>query len=113
MEFLFGLHPVGERVVDGSGDDSGLEVAVTGAAGFSADAIDVFEQINGTLFAAAFGLVFLLLILIYRSPILLWIPLLAVAFAELASTMLWPRSRRSTIRSRASFIGSTSGMSDM
>jgi RND superfamily putative drug exporter len=67
-------------------DEGGeLQVAVTGAAGYAADSIEVFESINGTLFGAAFGLVFILLILIYRSPILLWIPLLAVGFAEIAT----------------------------
>ncbi len=63
----------------------GLQVKVTGGAGYSADAIKVFEGINGTLLLAAFALVFVLLILIYRSPIFLFIPLLAVAFAEVAS----------------------------
>src|SRR5215218_4784369 len=63
----------------------GLEGKVTGAAGFSADAIKVFEGINGTLLLAAGLLVFVLLILIYRSPFFFWIPLLCVAFAELAS----------------------------
>lgn len=62
-----------------------LQVAVGGAAGFGADAIEVFESINGTLFAAAFGLVFILLILIYRSPVLLWIPLISVGFAEIVT----------------------------
>ncbi len=61
----------------------GLEVAVTGGAGFSADAIEVFEGINSTLLFATAGLVFLLLVLIYRSPIFWLLPLLAVAFAEL------------------------------
>ena len=60
-------------------------MAVTGPAGYSADAIKVFEQINGSLVGAAFLLVFVLLIFIYRSPILLWFPLLAVAFAEIAT----------------------------
>ena len=55
------------------------------APGFSADAIKVFESINGTLLLAAGGLVFVLLILIYRSPFFFLIPLSAVAFAELAS----------------------------
>ncbi len=68
-----------------SGSDGGLDVAVTGAAGYSADSIKVFEGINGTLFAAAFSLVFILLLLIYRSPFLLWFPLLAVGFAEILS----------------------------
>ncbi len=60
----------------------GLEVAVTGGAGFSADAIKVFEGINSTLLYATAGLVFFLLILIYRSPIFWIIPLVAVFFAE-------------------------------
>ena len=63
----------------------GLEVKVTGSAGFSADAIKIFEGINGTLLFAAIGLVFFLLAVIYRSPIFLWIPLFTVIFAELAS----------------------------
>lgn len=71
-----------DRVSDPGG---GLEVKVTGGAGYSADAIKVFEGINGTLLLAATGLVFFLLILIYRSPIFLFIPLLAVMFAEVAS----------------------------
>ena len=63
----------------------GLEAKVTGSAGFSADAIKIFEGINGTLLFAAVGLVFFLLAVIYRSPIFLWIPLFTVIFAELAS----------------------------
>jgi putative drug exporter of the RND superfamily len=62
---------------------AGLEIDVTGAAGFSADAIEVFEGINSTLLLATAGLVFVLLVLIYRSPIFWILPLLAVAFAEL------------------------------
>ena len=72
------------RDIVGKGGD-GLEVRVTGPAGYSADAIKVFEQINGSLVGAAFLLVFVLLIFIYRSPILLWFPLLAVAFAEIVT----------------------------
>ena len=79
------LDPVNAVRDEVGGGDAGLEVAVTGPAGYSADAIKVYESINGTLFAAAFGLVFLLLILIYRSPFLLWLPLIAVGFAEIAS----------------------------
>ncbi len=68
-----------------SGSFDGLEVAVTGPAGYASDSIKVFESINGSLFAAAFGLVFILLILIYRSPFLLWLPLIAVGFAEIGA----------------------------
>jgi RND superfamily putative drug exporter len=69
-----------EQVSDPS---SGLEVKITGGAGYGADAIDVFESINGTLLLAALTLVIVLLILIYRSPIFLFIPLVAVVFAEM------------------------------
>jgi RND superfamily putative drug exporter len=63
----------------------GLEVKITGGAGFSADAIEVFEGINGTLLLAALSLVIFLLIVIYRSPMFFFIPLAAVVFAEILS----------------------------
>ena len=63
----------------------GLEVKITGGAGYGADAIEVFESIDGTLLLAAVSLVIILLILIYRSPIFLFIPLAAVMFAEVLS----------------------------
>jgi RND superfamily putative drug exporter len=71
-----------ERVSDPGG---GLAAKVTGGAGFSADAIKVFEGINGTLVMVAFLLVLVLLILIYRSPIFFLIPLFAVGMAEIAT----------------------------
>ncbi|MBA2631164.1 MAG: MMPL family transporter, partial [Thermoleophilaceae bacterium] len=63
----------------------GLDVKLTGGAGYAADAIEVFENINGTLLLAAALLVIILLILIYRSPIFFLIPLTAVMFAEILS----------------------------
>ena len=77
------LDPVDQLREIASDPGGGLQVKVTGPAGYAADAIKVFEGINGTLLAAAFSLVILLLILIYRSPIFWLIPLIAVAFAEL------------------------------
>ncbi len=68
-----------------SGDRGGLQVRVTGSAGYSADAIKVFESINGTLLLAAVILLLFLLALIYRSPVFIWIPLFAVGAAELTS----------------------------
>jgi RND superfamily putative drug exporter len=76
------IDDIRDRVSDPGG---GLEVKVTGPAGFAADAIKVFESINGTLLLAAVALVFVLLILIYRSPLFFWIPLAAVGFAEIAT----------------------------
>ena len=63
----------------------GLDVKLTGGAGYAADAIEVFENINGTLLLSAALLVVILLILIYRSPIFFLIPLVAVMFAEIMS----------------------------
>jgi RND superfamily putative drug exporter len=83
----------GERILDPvkywreqiGNPGGGLEVKVTGGAGFSADAIEVFEGINGTLLLAAVSLVIFLLIVIYRSPMFFFIPLAAVLFAETLS----------------------------
>jgi putative drug exporter of the RND superfamily len=77
------LDPVDEyrRLV--SGERDGLSVAVGGPGGISADAIKVFEGINGTLLLAAVSLVFVLLIAIYRSPLFWFFPLVAVGIAEL------------------------------
>jgi len=60
----------------------GRQVEVTGAAGFGADAIEVFGDINGRLLFAAGGLVLILLIIIYRSPIFWTIPFFTVVVAE-------------------------------
>jgi RND superfamily putative drug exporter len=76
---------VRERVSDPGG---GLEAKVTGPAGYAADQIKVFEGINGALLGAGLLLVLVLLALIYRSPVFLWIPLLAIIFAELATRSL-------------------------
>ncbi|HVF79295.1 MAG TPA: MMPL family transporter [Solirubrobacteraceae bacterium] len=73
---------VRQRVSDPGG---GLETKVTGPAGYAADQIKVFEGINGALLGAGLLLVLVLLALIYRSPVFLWIPLLAIIFAELAT----------------------------
>jgi putative drug exporter of the RND superfamily len=83
----------GDRILDPvkawrdeiSDPGGGLEVKITGGAGFSADAIEVFESIDSTLLLAALSLVIFLLILIYRSPFFFLIPLAAVVFAETLS----------------------------
>ncbi|HMI80698.1 MAG TPA: MMPL family transporter [Solirubrobacterales bacterium] len=83
----------GERIVDPvkfwrdqlPEEEGGLQAKITGGAGFSADAIEVFEGINGTLLLAAVSLVIFLLIAIYRSPMFFLIPLAAVLFAETLS----------------------------
>src|SRR5918994_2148845 len=64
---------------------TGLEAEVTGPAGFSADAVEVFNDINGTLLYATATLVLVLLIVIYRSPIFWMIPFFSVLLAEISS----------------------------
>jgi RND superfamily putative drug exporter len=64
---------------------AGLTAKVTGGGGFSADAIKVFGGIDGALLFSTLGLVFILLIIIYRSPIFWAIPLFTVVFAEAAT----------------------------
>ncbi len=88
-----GTNEAGEVLVDATDDikadiedvPDGLEAKVTGPAGFSADAIDVFEQIDGALLYATALLVLILLIIIYRSPIFWLIPFFCVILAEVTS----------------------------
>ncbi len=61
----------------------GLVVKVTGPAGISADAIEVFSGINTNLLLATVLLVFVLLLIIYRSPVFWVLPLIALGFAEI------------------------------
>jgi RND superfamily putative drug exporter len=80
------LDPVDDyRAIASARPPPGLQVKVSGPAGISADAIDVFTSINGTLVGAAFLLVVVLLILIYRSPVFWIFPIAAVAVAEIAT----------------------------
>ena len=55
---------VGETAVDG------LEAAVTGPAGFTADLAGAFAGIDGLLLVVAFSAVFVILVIVYRSPLL-------------------------------------------
>ena len=70
------------------GGRDGLRVAVTGPAATVADAERVFEQVDVRLYAGALALVMLLLVLVYRSPVFLWLPLAAVGAAELMTQSL-------------------------
>ncbi len=88
-----GTNEAGALLVDATDDikarleglPSGLEAEVSGPAGFSADAIEVFESINGSLLYATAALVLILLIIIYRSPVFWLIPFFAVILAEVTS----------------------------
>ena len=60
----------------------GLSMHVTGPGGYAADSIDAFAGIDSTLLYAALTVVVLILLLMYRSP-LLWILPVFAAFASL------------------------------
>ena len=77
--FEAGMDEIRDRV---SGERGGLTVKVTGAAGYGADAIKVFGNINGTLLGVTALVVLILLIIIYRSPIFWAIPFFTVLLAE-------------------------------
>jgi putative drug exporter of the RND superfamily len=75
-----------QSVRDRAGESgAGLQVKVTGAAGYSLDAIKVFGNINGSLLLVAALIVLVLLIAIYRSPIFWIIPFFTVLLAEAAA----------------------------
>ncbi|MCH0569218.1 MMPL family transporter [Streptomyces sp. MUM 136J] len=75
------------RGVVGTGG-SGLAVHITGPGGTSADFAEAFEGIDSTLLLAAMGVVVVMLLITYRSPTLLLVPLLSVTAALFAAQAL-------------------------
>lgn len=65
-----------------------LQVQVTGAPAFAADISQAFAGANFTLLAVTVGIVAILLIATYRSPILWLIPLAVVALADRSASLL-------------------------
>jgi RND superfamily putative drug exporter len=59
----------------------GVDVHLAGPGGQVADAADAFAGIDGTLLYAALGVVILILLFTYRSPILWLLPILSSVFA--------------------------------
>ncbi len=68
------------RAEAGDGPD-GLAAYVTGPAGGAADSSAAFEGIDGALLFAALGVVVLILLLTYRSPVLWVLPILSAVVA--------------------------------
>jgi len=65
--------------VESAGFDEGIEFEITGPAGISADTIALFQNADFILMIATIGLIFLILIVIYRSPLLAITPLIIAA----------------------------------
>jgi RND superfamily putative drug exporter len=74
------------RLVGSDGD--GLRVEIAGPAGFVRDRESAFGGIDKTLLVATAGVVAALLLVIYRSPVLWLVPLLAVGVAEVTTRSL-------------------------
>lgn len=75
------------RTQTGTGG-SGLAVHVTGPGGSTADFSAAFEGIDSTLLLSALGVVIVMLLITYRSPTLLVIPVIAVVGALAAAQAL-------------------------
>ena len=75
------IKPVVERLRELTDSAEGLESWVTGPAGITVDAVSVFSQIDATLLLATSALILVLLLLLYRSPVVALVPLVVVALA--------------------------------
>ncbi|MFB8775511.1 MMPL family transporter [Streptomyces broussonetiae] len=76
------ISPAVESIRDDVGESTGgLAVHITGPGGTSADFAEAFEGIDSTLLFAAMTVVVVMLLITYRSPTLLLVPLLSVIVA--------------------------------
>ncbi|MET7299187.1 MMPL family transporter [Embleya sp. NPDC005575] len=73
------------RAIVDTHPDTGLETHITGPGGVAADSSDAFQGIDGTLLFAALGVVVVILLLTYRSPTLLLVPVFCVVGALFAA----------------------------
>ncbi|HZG68816.1 MAG TPA: MMPL family transporter [Herpetosiphonaceae bacterium] len=62
-------------------DANGMTTHLTGYAGLAADQAEAFESIDGALLLAALGVVIVILLITYRSPILWLFPVICVVLA--------------------------------
>lgn len=69
------------RTALGSNAPAGVTTFVTGPAGFTADLVGAFSGIDGILLIAALGAVFVILFIVYRSPLLPFLVLGTSVFA--------------------------------
>ncbi|MFF5072534.1 MMPL family transporter [Micromonospora olivasterospora] len=75
------------RTVAGA-DSGGLAVHVTGPAGLLADLIEVFRAIDGPLLLVTLLVVLVILLVVYRSPVLWIFPLLAAGMSYALAALL-------------------------
>lgn len=77
---------------------SGLTTYVTGPGGVTADFVTAFAGIDGILLGVALGVVFLILLIVYRSPILPFAVLLTAVFGLAAAALaVFPLAKNDVI----------------
>ncbi len=81
-----------------SGVPDGLTVHSAGAGGILVAFIDAFEGLDGTLLLAAGSVVIIILLFVYRSPILWFFPLFSAGLAlGAAALVVYPLAKNGTI----------------
>jgi RND superfamily putative drug exporter len=73
--------PLADKMRDIGRGDPGLSMHVTGPAGYAADFSEAFKGLDGILLFAALGVVIVMLLLTYRSPVLWLLPVLSAGIA--------------------------------
>jgi RND superfamily putative drug exporter len=76
---------VDDMRAEASNGPDGLDAYVTGPAGSAADSSEAFEGIDGALLFAALGVVIVILLFTYRSPILWVLPIFSAVIALFVS----------------------------
>lgn len=71
----------GDNITENDLDDAGLHVRFSGPVGIQTDTVALFSNADITLLIGTVVIVFALLIILYRSPILALVPLVAVGLA--------------------------------
>ncbi|WP_200942104.1 MMPL family transporter [Angustibacter sp. Root456] len=79
-------------------ESTGLKTYVTGPAGFTADLVTAFSGIDGKLLGVSLTAVFIILLLVYRSPLLPLAALMTSAFGlSLAALVVFPLAKSGAI----------------
>lgn len=78
----------GENPYDTNLEEAGLHARLSGPVGISVDATDLFQSADIQLMVATVVIILVILLLIYRSPILAFIPLIVVGIAFLVVSPL-------------------------
>ncbi|MGI8461183.1 MAG: MMPL family transporter, partial [Solirubrobacterales bacterium] len=78
----------GEAAAAALGETDGLETYLSGSIGFTNDSAEIFEGLDTTLLIATATLVLVLLLLIYRAPLIAITPLAVVFFSYTVATAI-------------------------